>query len=85
MSLSPEIGITFHSQGQPREYYRNMEAAVASLPPGDNSLAAQRLRGTVLSHREWLAAHAARARLRRRGGQDWKLRVSSLTNRHQSV
>jgi amidase len=59
--------VTFHSQGQSPEYYRNMEAVVTSLPPDDKSLAAQRLRGTVLSHREWLAAHAARARLRKQG------------------
>jgi hypothetical protein len=83
MSLSLEIGITFHSQGQPR-YYRNMEATVTSLPPGDNSLAAQRQRGTVLSHREWLAAHAARARLRRRGRTGSCVSLP-LANRHQSV
>jgi amidase len=57
--------VTFHSQGHPPEYYRSMAAAVASLPPDDNSLAAWRLRGTVLSHQDWLAANAARYRLRR--------------------
>jgi amidase len=57
--------VTFHSQGRPPEYYRTMAAAVASLPADDNSLAAWRLRGTVLSHQDWLAANAARARLRR--------------------
>ena len=42
-----------------------MASAVASLPANDNSLAAFRLRGTVLSHHDWLKANAARARLRR--------------------
>ena len=38
--------------------------ASATLPPDNNSLAAERLRGIVLSHRDWLFADGARIRLR---------------------
>jgi amidase len=60
--------VTFHSQGRPPEYYREMTSIVGSLQDDDNSLAAYRLRGTVLSHQDWLAAIAARAKLR----QQWR-------------
>jgi amidase len=40
----------------------------AALSPGDHSLQAERLRGTVMSHREWLAADAVRLRLQ----QQWR-------------
>jgi amidase len=40
------------------------KAGAAQLTPGDNSLAAERLRGIVLSHREWVLDDGARARLR---------------------
>jgi amidase len=47
--------------------YDAARGAAEALSPGDNSLAAERLRGTVLSHRGWFAARAARARLQ----QQW--------------
>jgi amidase len=40
------------------------QAGAAQLPPGDTSLAAERLRGIVLSHRDWVLDDGARARLR---------------------
>jgi amidase len=40
------------------------QAAAAALPAGDNSLAAERLRGIALSHRDWLMADGGRSRLR---------------------
>jgi hypothetical protein len=40
-----------------------------ALRPGDNSLAAERIRGAVISHRDWIAADSARARL-----QIWQIR-----------
>jgi amidase len=57
--------VAFHTQGRPPEYYRQMAAVVGSRPADDNSLAAWRLRGTVLSHQAWLASNATRAKLRR--------------------
>jgi amidase len=40
------------------------QAAAAALPASDTSLAAERLRGIALSHREWLFADGGRSRLR---------------------
>ena len=38
------------------EVYAGAQAAAASLPADDMSLAAERLRGIALSHRDWLVA-----------------------------
>ena len=46
------------------ENYARAQAAAASLPADDNSLAAERLRGIALSHRDWLMADGGRTRLR---------------------
>jgi amidase len=46
------------------ETYAGKQAAAAALPPGDMSLGAERLRGSVLSHRDWLMADRGRAHLR---------------------
>jgi amidase len=46
------------------EIYAGAQAAAAKLSPDDMSLAAERLRGITLSHRDWLAADGGRARLR---------------------
>jgi amidase len=46
------------------EVYAGAKAAAANLAPGDLSLAAERLRGIALSHRDWVMADGARARLR---------------------
>jgi amidase len=48
----------------PPELYGQIGAAAARLNPGDDSLAAQRIRGVVLSYRDWVATDAVRARLR---------------------
>jgi amidase len=53
------LGVTF-----PPEIYAGAQAAAAKLPPGETSLGAERLRGIALSHRDWLIADGARARLR---------------------
>lgn len=47
---------------------RKMQAAANALAPDDNSLAAWRARGAVMSHRDWGAIKAARARL----GKQWR-------------
>jgi amidase len=46
------------------EIYAGAQAAAAKLSADDTSLAAERLRGIVLSHRDWVMADGARARLR---------------------
>jgi len=46
------------------ESYAGAQAAAAKLAADDMSLAAERLRGIALSHRDWLLADVARARLR---------------------
>jgi amidase len=43
--------------------------AMALLTDDDHSLAAERVRGTVITHRDWIAADVARARLR----EQWRL------------
>jgi amidase len=46
------------------EDYAGARAAAAALPPDDISLAAERLRGIALGHRDWLFADGGRTRLR---------------------
>jgi amidase len=46
------------------DVYAGAQAAAAALPPSDTSLGAERLRGMVISHRNWLMDDVARARLR---------------------
>jgi amidase len=46
------------------ENFAGAQAAAAQLAPDDISLAAERLRGIVLSHRDWVMADSGRARLR---------------------
>jgi amidase len=38
----------------PDDVYARRQSAVAALPPDDVSLAAQRLRGSIMGHREWV-------------------------------
>ena len=46
------------------EVYAGAQTASAALSPDDMSLAAERLRGIALSHRDWLMADGGRTRLR---------------------
>ena len=46
------------------EIYAGAKAAADALPAGDMSLAAERLRGIALSHRDWVMADGGRTRLR---------------------
>ena len=48
----------------PPEAHESMRASVAKLKPDDMSLSAERLRGAVMSHREWVQANAMRTGLR---------------------
>jgi amidase len=52
----------------PPEMVEGMRARAAALDPADQSLNAERARGAVLSHRDWVAADAARMHLR----QSWQ-------------
>lgn len=52
----------------PPELYEGLRAQASKLDVGDESLAAERTRGSVLSHREWLAADSARYRHRHQWG-----------------
>jgi amidase len=52
----------------PLETYASTAEAAKALAASDDSLAAWRRRGTVLSHRDWIAADAGRARVR----QQWR-------------
>ncbi len=56
--------LSFIAAGFRPEDYAGARAAAANLPADDSSLAAERLRGIVLSHRDWLMADAARGQLR---------------------
>jgi amidase len=46
--------------------YAGMRREAAALSPRDGSLAAERTRGAVISHRDWLEADSARTRLSQR-------------------
>ncbi|HEY5131295.1 MAG TPA: amidase [Bradyrhizobium sp.] len=56
--------MSFLAASFPPEVYAGAQGAAAKLAPDDISLAAERLRGIVLSHRDWVLADGARARLR---------------------
>jgi amidase len=56
--------MSFLAASFPLEDYAGAQAAAAQLAPDDKSLAAERLRGIALSHRDWLMANGARTRLR---------------------
>jgi amidase len=51
------------------ECYEKTQRSAAALASIDNSLEAERTRGAIVSHRDWMAADLARARLQ----QQWKL------------
>jgi amidase len=57
------------SAGMPRDLYEVMRHSAASLAVGEDGLAAERMRGTAMSHRDWLEADLDRARLQ----QQWSL------------
>ncbi|WP_291852446.1 amidase [Bradyrhizobium sp.] len=56
--------MSFLSASFAQEVYAGAQAAAAALPAEDNSLAAERLRGIALGHRDWLMADGGRSRLR---------------------
>lgn len=62
--LHQKLVFAFSQAFAPPEVYRRIEAAVAQLSPDDQSLAAWRQRATIMTHRDWIAVNAQRARLR---------------------
>jgi amidase len=56
--------MSFLSASFAPESYERSKAEAEKLTPDNSTLAAERLRGTVLSHRDWLMADGARTRLR---------------------
>jgi amidase len=58
--------IPVFSAGWPLDRYKQAQAAAEALQGEDRSLAVERSRGAVLSHRDWLAADRARAGLQQR-------------------
>jgi amidase len=56
--------MSFLGANFPPEVYDGAKAAAARLLPDDQSLRSERLRGIALSHRDWVMADGARARLR---------------------
>jgi amidase len=56
--------LSFLAASFPPEVIAGARIGAAQLAPADNSLAAERLRGIVLSHRDWVLADGGRARLR---------------------
>ena len=60
---------SFRAAMAPPNVYAEMRSAATALSPDDASLAAERARGAVMSHRDWFAADVARARLR----QQWRM------------
>ncbi|MGY3620506.1 amidase [Bradyrhizobium sp. USDA 10063] len=46
------------------DFYEGAKQAAAALPESDTSLAAERLRGIALGHRDWVMADGGRTRLR---------------------
>ena len=47
----------------PPAFYDEARRAAETLAPSDDSLTAERIRGSVMSHRDWIAARVARAQL----------------------
>jgi len=76
--LLPDLGQTAHAYARllnsffgadmPMEAYRQVQGAAAALPAEETSLSATRLRGLVLSHRDWIAADRQRASIQ----QQWR-------------
>ena len=66
----------------PPALYDETRRSAQALAPNDKSLAAERLRGLVMSHRDWIIADVARARLRQQWGalfREWDIVLCPAT------
>jgi amidase len=61
-----QLIFAFYAADVPIERYRRVQERAAALPANDTSLAAIRLRGLVMSHREWVTANRVRAGISQR-------------------
>ncbi|MBF4996044.1 amidase [Nocardia sp. BSTN01] len=59
-TLYMQLMLSNAAAGLPLEVYRELQIRAAALSAGDGSLDAARLRGMVLSHRDWVAANNGR-------------------------
>jgi len=59
--------LAFLAARWPTDEYKRTQSGAEALKPDDKSLVAERIRGTVLSHRDWIEADARRVRLQ----QQW--------------
>jgi amidase len=63
----------------PPEQYAEAQVAAEALDPVDRSIVAERARGAVLSHRDWMAADAARAGIQQQWSElfsEWDVVIS---------
>ncbi len=58
----------FLSAGMPDDQFEEMRSAAEKIPPTDQSLVAELMRGALMSHRDWLRADFARQGLK----QQWR-------------
>jgi amidase len=52
--LYAQLLMAFSGTDLSQDGYRELQSAAATLPPEDSSLTAMRLRGSLMSHREWI-------------------------------
>ncbi len=64
----------FLSAGMPDALYQEIRSAADSIPAADQSLAAELMRGALMSHRDWLRADFAREGLK----QQWRARFQNF-------
>ena len=64
--------VSFLAAAYPPELYAGVQARGRELDANDTSLAAERLRGALLSHRDWVIADGSRTRLRAQWRQLFK-------------
>lgn len=63
-----QLLMSFVGADMPAEAHRRLQGVAAGLPAVDQSLSAMRVRGVVLSHRDWIAAD----RVRKAMQQQWR-------------
>jgi amidase len=69
-----QLLMAFFGADVPEEVYRSLQSATAALPPDDVGLPAMRLRGSVISHRDWIKTDRVRGVIAdqwRRFFRDW--------------
>jgi amidase len=73
---------SIRAAGVPAELYDQVRRGAEALPGDDKSLAAERMRGTTMSHRDWIAVDVARTRLQQRWSElfrEWDVVLCPVT------